>query len=198
MDQPNQTMEENTKWVPYGALLLVLIVATGFWKIEKSRETPLIPYDEYVAQNTPPTMDGKVAPDFTLPALGGGEISLADYKGKIVFINIWATWCAPCREEMPSMQKLYDRFRGDDFEMITISIDKKETDVQAFINELGLTFKVALDPTEKTSKEYKTTGVPETYIVGRDGVIMHHIIGPGKWYTPQIISAFERFIKGGN
>lgn len=190
-------MEENTKWVPFGALVLVLIVSVGFWKIEQSRKTPLMPYAEYAAKNPPATMDGKVAPDFTLPLLRGGEISLADQKGKLLFINIWATWCAPCREEMPSMQKLYEHFKGRDFEMITISIDKGKPEVEAFVKELGLTFPVALDPSEKVSKAYQITGVPETYIIGKDGVIMHHILGPGEWYTPEIITAFERIIAGG-
>ena len=194
----NETVNENVRWIPFGALMLSLLIVSGFWKIEKSMEVPPPPMAEgQVAQSkqAPPAMEGKRAPDFTLPALGGGNISLADYRGKVVFLNIWATWCPPCRKEMPSMQKMYEHFKGKDFEMLTISIDENQSLVAPFMKELGLTFPVVFDPAQKVASQYKITGVPETYIIDKTGVVTHHLLGPGEWDNPGIISAFEGFVK---
>ncbi|VAX22801.1 hypothetical protein MNBD_NITROSPINAE04-85 [hydrothermal vent metagenome] len=191
----NATFEENIKWVPFGILTLLLVVSTGYWKIEKSREAPLKPVDQISAEDMPKSaMEGKPAPAFTLPLLGGGEISLAGSSGKLVFLNIWATWCLPCREEMPSMQRLYEQMAGDKFEMIAISIDKGIEEVEAFAKELGLTFPIAFDPKQTVADQYKITGVPETYLISPDGVVMHHIIGPGEWDNPGIVSALSRAV----
>ncbi|VAX19138.1 hypothetical protein MNBD_NITROSPINAE03-1796 [hydrothermal vent metagenome] len=189
----NVTFEENIKWIPFGILTLLLVVSTGYWKIEKSREAPLKPVDQISAEDMPKSaMEGEPAPAFTLPLLGGGNISLADSNGKLVFLNIWATWCLPCREEMPSMQRLYELMGGDKFEMIAISIDKGITEVEEFVKEFGLTFPIAFDPKQTVADQYKITGVPETYLISPDGVVMHHIIGPGEWDNPGIVSALSR------
>ncbi len=189
----NVTFEENIKWIPFGILTLLLVVSTGYWKIEKSREAPLKPVDQVSAEDMPKSaMEGKPAPAFTLPLLGGGNISLADSNGKLVFLNIWATWCLPCREEMPSMQRLYELMGGDKFEMIAISIDKGVAEVEEFAKEFGLTFPIAFDPKQTVAARYKITGVPETYLISPDGVVTHHIIGPGEWDDPGIVAALSR------
>lgn len=189
----NSTFEENIKWIPFGILTLILIVMTGYWKMEKSREIPLKPADQVAASDSPrPAMEGKPAPAFTLPLLGGGEISLAGNRGKFVFLNIWATWCGPCREEMPSMQRLYEKMAGGKFEMIALSIDEDISKVEEFVKEFNLTFPIALDPKQTVAVQYKITGVPETYLISPDGVVMHHIIGPGEWDNPGIVSALSR------
>lgn len=189
----NATYEENLKWIPFGILTLLLIVSTGYWKMEISRQAPLKPVEQVsTADKGKPAMEGKVAPAFTLPALGGGEISLAANKGKFVFLNIWATWCGPCREEMPSMQRLYEKMAGGKFEMIALTIDEDITKVEEFVKEFNLTFPIALDPKQTIALQYKITGVPETYLISPDGVVMHHIIGPGEWDSPGIVSALSQ------
>lgn len=189
----NSTFEENMKWIPFGILTLLLIVMSGYWKMEKSREAPLKPVDQVSAADMPKAaMEGKTAPAFTLPLLSGGVISLAANQGKFVFLNIWATWCAPCREEMPSMQRLYEKLAGGKFEMIALSIDEDISKVEEFVKEFGLTFPIALDPKQAVAAQYKITGVPETYFISPDGVVMHHIIGPGEWDNPNILSALSR------
>ncbi|MBI5816529.1 MAG: TlpA family protein disulfide reductase [Nitrospinae bacterium] len=203
----NTIAEEKIRWIPFGALALAMVIATGFWKIEKNREEPLQPLDVPAAQSQGPAgapskiappqqskMEGKPAPDFTLPGLDGKNIKLSSYRGKMVFLNIWATWCPPCREEMPSMQKLHEHFKGKDFVMLTVSIDEKKEDVAAFMKELGLTFPVALDPEQKVSAEYGITGVPETFLIDKNGTVLHHLIGPGDWSNPGIVSAFEGLV----
>lgn len=191
----DEVAEEKYRWIPFYALAVAMVIATGFWKIEKSREEPLRPMDKRTARadnkkaSEKPPMEGLMAPDFTLPTLDGKEMKLSDYAGKIVFLNIWATWCPPCKEEMPSMQKLYEMMRGRDFVMLTISIDEKKEAVEAFMKEMSLTFPVGLDPQQKVSAQYRITGVPESYIIDKSGMVMHHLIGPGDWSNPEVVSA---------
>lgn len=138
-----------------------------------------------------------ISPAFELPTLHGGKIRLSDYRGKVVFINFWATWCATCEVEMPSMQKLYDRFKGKGFEMLTISVDKDPEKIPEFMQKYNLNFPVLLDPEEEIAKKvYKTTGVPETFIVDQQGIIRHKAVGPRDWATDEIIQSFSMLIGG--
>ncbi|MCH8156240.1 MAG: TlpA family protein disulfide reductase [Nitrospinae bacterium] len=137
-----------------------------------------------------------LAPQFELPTLNGGSIKLSDYHGKVLFINFWATWCATCKVEMPSMEKLYQRFREYDFEMLTISVDKNQSLVAPFVKQYNLTFPVLLDPdSEVAKKDYKTTGVPETFIVDKNGIIVHKAIGPRDWATDDVMESFAELIQ---
>lgn len=187
------------KWGSFVFMTFALLSVSVFWKIEKSRLEPLKPASQaegHGGASAQAPMQGKIAPDFTLPTIDGGTLRLADYKGKLVFLNIWATWCAPCREEMPSMQRLAEKLAGGAFEMITISIDEKPEEVEKFIKELGLTFPVGMDPKQTVAAEYKITGVPETYIISPEGVVTHHLIGPGDWDSPSIVAAFSSQVFG--
>src|SRR4030042_4818674 len=106
---------------------------------------------------------GIAAQDFEFPALRGGPVKLSSYRGKVVFLNIWTTWCPPCREEMPFMEALYRRLKGREFEMLAVSIDRKgEEVVGPFVEKYGLTFPALLDSDNKAYKLYGLTGIPET------------------------------------
>jgi cytochrome c biogenesis protein CcmG/thiol:disulfide interchange protein DsbE len=112
--------------------------------------------------------------------------SLADYKGDVVLLNIWATWCAPCRAEMPSIERLHHEFGPRGLKIIAVSVDDpgQQKAVRDFARELGLTFEILQDPTHDIQKSYQTTGVPETFVLGRDGVIRKKIIGATDWSSP--------------
>jgi peroxiredoxin len=139
---------------------------------------------------------GQAAPDFELPSLGGQSVRLSDYRGKVVFLNIWASWCPPCRQEMPSMEALYNRLKDRRFKMLAVSLDRGgEEDVRPFIARFGLTFPVLLDPENKTFKLYGLTGVPETFIVDKKGVVANKIIGPQDWMSKEWLDYFERLIR---
>ncbi len=141
-------------------------------------------------------MEGKQVPDFDLPTLDGKRMTLSSLRGKVLFINIWATWCAPCREEMPSMENLYKQLKGPDFEMVGISIDKDGSkSVAPFVKQLGLTFPILMDPESAVAKKFQITGVPETYIVNREGLILKHVIGPTAWDKPMVSEALKELIK---
>ena len=138
------------------------------------------------ARKTPPVEEGSAAPDFTLPLMNGGEVNLSDYRGKVVLLNIWATWCNPCREEMPSMQQFYQNMKGKPFEILAASIDTRgSTDVDPFVKQLGLTFPILLDSDKKVNNLYQATGVPETFIIDKNGIVRDHTLGPVNWTSSQ-------------
>jgi peroxiredoxin len=139
---------------------------------------------------------GAKAPDFTLPGLDGEMVRLADQKGKVVFLNIWATWCPPCVQEMPSMEKLYQQLKGEDFEILAVSIDKKGVEaVLPFMKKHNLSFTALIDSKESLKYKYQTTGVPETFIIDRNGIIVEKVIGPRDWATPDAIGFLRNLIQ---
>lgn len=140
---------------------------------------------------------GYAAADFALRDLSGAEVRLADLRGKIVFLNLWATWCPPCRAEMPSMEKLYQRLRGPDFAMLAVAEDTNPADVKAFVAEVGVTFPVLLDSDNRLPARYGVTGYPETFVIDRDGQVIKHVIGPEEWDDPQIVAYFEDLLGRG-
>jgi peroxiredoxin len=125
---------------------------------------------------------GFPAPDFSLRDLDGRVHRLSDFRGKVVFLNLWATWCPPCRMEMPSMERLHQRLRGKDFVLLAVSEDDAEAAaVQAFVQEMGLTFPILLDADGKLPPRYGVTGYPETFLIDRGGRVVNHTIGPEDW-----------------
>lgn len=139
-----------------------------------------------------PVITGSKAPDFTVAALDGGQVSLSDYRGeKVVLVNVWATWCGPCVVEMPSLQRLYDSLEGEDFEILGVSIDaplgevdvagRPGGDLRTFADALGLTFPILHDPAGGIGLLYQTTGVPESFVIGKDGIIYKKVAGPTEW-----------------
>jgi cytochrome c biogenesis protein CcmG, thiol:disulfide interchange protein DsbE len=130
-----------------------------------------------------PLTVGKEAPDFVLPNLNEKSVRLSDYRGKVVFLNFWATWCKPCREEMPSMEVLYKNFDRDGLVVLAVSIDRVTTkkDIPPFVSSMNLTFPVLVDSWGQTDKRYKLMGVPETYIIDQQGILREKIIGPRDW-----------------
>ena len=130
-----------------------------------------------------PLVVGKPAPDFALTDLNDKSHRLSDFRGKVVFLNFWATWCAPCREEMPSMEVLNKNFEKDGLVILAVSIDRVTTtkDIPPFVKSLNLTFPVLIDSWGVTDKPYKRLGVPETFIIDQQGIVREIIIGPKDW-----------------
>jgi cytochrome c biogenesis protein CcmG, thiol:disulfide interchange protein DsbE len=130
-----------------------------------------------------PVEVGSKAPDFRAGTLAGnGTKSLADYKGQVVLLNVWATWCAPCRVEMPSIERLQQEFGPQGLKVVAISIDEAGPDVvREFVRERSLSFEVLLNPSRSIERIYQTTGVPESFVLNRDGVIVKKVIGAAEW-----------------
>ena len=140
---------------------------------------------------------GVRAPDFRAVDLATGDsVSFRDrYKGQVTMVNIWATWCVPCRVEMPSMQAVYDSLRGRGFRIAAVSIDEGDaTDVRNFAAELGLSFDILHDPSGRIQQTYQTTGVPESFLLDRDGIIVKRVIGAHDWSAPVNRQLVERLL----
>ena len=123
---------------------------------------------------------------FMLRDLDGKLTSLADFEGKVVLLNFWATWCANCREEMPAMERLYQSLRTEGFEIVAISVDQVSTEkVKTFAEELKLTFPVLHDRDSIISNLYSNPGVPVSYLIDRQGRITHRVLGEYDWFSPE-------------
>ena len=132
-----------------------------------------------------PVAVGSQAPDFKAVTVDAGKRTktLADYKGKVVLLNVWATWCEPCRVEMPSIEKLHREFGPKGLYVVAVSVDDpgSETRIVDFTKELGLTFEVLHDPAQAITRSYQITGYPETFVIARDGTIRRKLIGAADW-----------------
>lgn len=130
-----------------------------------------------------PVEVGSKAPDFTATDLSSGRVkTLADYRGQVVLLNVWATWCQPCRVEMPSMERLYQEFGPQGLKVVAVSIDEGGADVvREFVREHNLTFEILHDPSRAIERIYQTTGVPESFVLNRDGKIVKKVIGAAEW-----------------
>jgi peroxiredoxin len=138
------------------------------------------------------------APEFTLKTLDNKKVSLKDFKGKYVFLNFWATWCGPCREEMPSMERLYQRFKSEkNFTMLAVSIDRGSAKaVKRFIEERSFTFTVLLDDDNEAAAEYGVMGIPSTYLIDTEGYIINRAVGAREWDSKEGIEFFEKLLEG--
>jgi len=129
---------------------------------------------------------GSRVPDFLVTNVRTSKpASLAEYRGKVILLNIWATWCDPCRLEMPSMEKLSEHLKGTDFRVVAVSVDKDGPDVvMKFVNDLGLHFDILQDRSGNIQTTLQTTGVPESFVIDRNGVIIKKVIGAEEWDAP--------------
>jgi len=133
--------------------------------------------------------------DFTLTDLDGYYIALSDFKGKVVFLNFFATWCPPCRDEMPSMQKLHEELDGEDFVMVAVSVDKGSIQsVKDFIEKNNYTFKVLHDKKGEAAYNYNVRSIPATYLIDKNGIIAGRIIGSRDWMEPRIVKHLRELV----
>ena len=122
-------------------------------------------------------------------------INLTDYKGAIVFLNFWATWCPPCREEMPSMQKLYNRYKNEPFHIIAVSLKESPTQVKAFFKKKRLSFTVLIDPKGDVGKKFGINSIPTTFILDKNGEVIGKAIGPRDWGSKRSHALFQHLIE---
>jgi peroxiredoxin len=145
-----------------------------------------------------PVAVGSRAPDFKVVDLATGDtVSLRKhYKGKVTLVNIWATWCVPCKVEMPSMEKLYLERAPKGFAIAAVSIDEgSPEDVRAFARDLKLSFDILHDRSNRVSQLYQTTGVPESFLLDRNGVLVKRVIGAHDWDSPANRALVDRLLE---
>jgi peroxiredoxin len=139
---------------------------------------------------------GSPAPNFQLWDMDGNVLSLSNYRGKVVLLNFWATWCGPCRVEMPAMELLYRDFNRKDFEILAVSTDPQGMAVtRPFRDSLGLTFPILHDSDFRVGLTYGARTLPMTFLVDRDGLITHRIFGARDWQSPEARQLIQTLIK---
>jgi cytochrome c biogenesis protein CcmG/thiol:disulfide interchange protein DsbE len=145
-----------------------------------------------------PVEVGSRAPDFVAREVTGTNAvkTLADYRGKVIVLNLWATWCAPCVEEMPTFERLKSLVPDTNLKIVAVSIDDYAgmDSVRAFAKNLKLTFDVLLDSLHRIDKAYLTTGYPETFVIARDGTIRKKWIGPADWASDANIALIRELL----
>jgi thiol-disulfide isomerase/thioredoxin len=154
-----------------------------------------------LAQDVPPAFSMHPAPR-PLPEIrfenGDGEaMSLADFRASVVLVNIWATWCAPCRREMPTLDRLHATLGGSDFQVVALSIDRKGLPaVREFYAELGLeTLPIYVDETGEAQRALSVLGLPTTLLLDRDGDEVGRLLGPAEWDSPEMVAFFRDYLK---
>lgn len=138
----------------------------------------------------------KKVPNFTLKDLGGKKVGIKQFKGKIILINFWATWCAPCKEEMPGLEILHRTFKEKNFVLLTISVDYGGVkSVQEFMIMHQYTFSVLLDPKCEVFDLFKVKGIPTTFLVDKKGEMIGKAIGPRDWKSQEVFSLINLLIE---
>jgi peroxiredoxin len=160
--------------VRWGAIVLGVLILGGIW-IAVSQ----VPASATTSGAIPSPRQGFAAPDFTLDTLDGQSVTLSDLRGKAVVVNLWASWCPPCRAEMPALQAAYeaDRERGLEILAVDMTYQDREQDVLRFVQDFGLNFTVALDRDGTVARQYLLRALPSTFFVGPDGVIRKVVVG---------------------
>lgn len=164
-------MTARQQWAIVAVVVAVLAVALGT-------------ASHFMKDELFPVTIGSNAPSFSAKNIVGHQVrSSADFKGKVVLLNIWATYCEPCKKEMPSLEGLHKAYGDSGLKIVAVEIDPSVTDdsIRAYAKNLGITFEILHDPTHEIEKAYQTTGYPETFVIGPEGTIRKKWIGPDNW-----------------
>jgi peroxiredoxin len=164
-------MTARQQWSLVGAIVAVMGIG-------------LLAASHYMKDELFPVTIGSTAPDFHAKVLGESRYkSIADYKGQVVLLNVWATWCAPCQAELPSLERLYRAYGDKGLKLVAVSIDDYVTEdsIRSFAKTFGITFEILHDSTHAIERIYQTTGYPESFVIGREGTIRKKWIGPDDW-----------------
>jgi peroxiredoxin len=160
----------------------------------------------WLNRGTVPVQAGQPAPELRFASLAGDTVSLSSLRGRVVLLNVWATWCTPCRWEMPAIQRLYQRLGERGLVVLAVSEDDAGapggaaggtlSDVAPFVRENRLTFPVLLDPRGRTPQLYGIAGLPTTFVIDRRGRIVRKVLGPVRWDEPPYSAEIERLLEG--
>lgn len=167
------------RYLKFNFSLLILQICVLFCLSSVSSSAPPSPWDiEGII--------GKKAPDFSLRDINDRVINLSAMRGKVVIINFWATWCPPCRAEMPSLNNLYRELRNKGLEVIAISTDRSASVVKDYLSKNPLDITIVVDSDNKVSRQFKVFSIPTTFLIDRNGIIIERYLGEENWTSPEI------------
>ena len=185
----------------YILLFILIFIGAILFFLEHFTETPISIADIQTKKifNEKKSSVGYFAPSFKLRNIKGNYESLDSYRGGVVVLNFWATWCAPCRIEMPSFEKLYRRYRSEGVTVLAITLDKNsENKIKSFVDEYGLSFPILLDEKGEVERLYPSMTIPFTYIIDRQGRIVARVDGAKNWESSETFEAIEYLLKNRN
>lgn len=136
---------------------------------------------------------GALAPEYAAVTLAGDSISLADLEGEVILLNVWATWCIPCREEIPALQRLHEEYADQGLRIVGVSVDGRgeAQNVEEFATSFGVTYDVWLDPAEQVVSTFRVIGVPNTFLIDREGRVLWRHIGPVRDDDPALLASLR-------
>ncbi|MFC1496372.1 TlpA family protein disulfide reductase [Candidatus Margulisiibacteriota bacterium] len=173
---------------------VLLIIMLIIYSSQQNQQ--VINKDQAISPKSQTQQSQKVAPDITVEDFNGKKVKLSDFRGKVVMLNFWATWCPPCRKEMPSMELLYDGMKDEDFVMMAVSMGEEKAKVKKFIDDNDYTFPVYLDKNRKASAKYSVTGIPTTLLIDKNGKIAYKKVGGEDWNSKENVDRIERLLRG--
>jgi thiol-disulfide isomerase/thioredoxin len=181
------------RWSRSAAVLLLLVLAGA----ETAVENGAVPLERPRLGEFIPSSPPVPAPTISLVDLAGNTVSLSEFAGRLVLINLWATWCEPCLREMPSLERMQSRLR-DKITVIAISEDRGGSKtVEPFINKLGLkSFKTYLDPKSAVGRAFKVAGLPTSFLIDREGRVLGRVEGAAEWDSPKLLEVLKSFLGG--
>lgn len=150
-------------WIAAGAITLLVLTLLGY---------------ALLAQPTEPLQVGNPVPDFQLTALDGNPMNLSDHQGQVVVVNFFASWCAPCRQEAADLEQTWREYQDRGVQFLGVAYKDADSKAQAFLEEFGVTYPSTVDPSNRTARAYGVTGVPETFVVNQQGLLVRHFLGP--------------------
>lgn len=170
-------------------LIIIAIIVGVIWYIEYRPDGARSPSGElYGPSDLPPALavegakvaaeEGALAPDFLLEQLEGADVRLSDFRGKAVVLNFWATWCGPCRKEMPQFVRAYDAYANEGLEIVAVNLQEGKSISQGFVDDYGVDFTVLVDRDAEVGDRYRVDGLPTTFFIDRNGVVRSLYLGP--------------------
>ena len=188
----------NTLTKKYILLFIIIFIGAILFFFEHFIEAPISITDVQVEENFDQRKSavGYLAPDFSLRNLKGNYESLDSFRGQVVVLNFWATWCAPCRVEMPSFEKLYRRYRSEGVAVLAVTLDKNAgPKIKSFVDEYELSFPILLDEEGEVERLYPSMTIPFTYVIDREGRVVARVDGAKNWESNETFEAIEYLLK---